>query len=114
MKKEEFKSKAKNVLDQLVDRIGELEGKINYVAEDVKEEYFKQIENLRDIRDKLSSKLDDYDNIADSKWDVVKDSAANFFSSVSEAWKENYDKVADAFKKDAQKGKDHNDDSPFI
>lgn len=103
MKKDEFKSKAKNVLDQVVDRISELEGKINYVAEDLKEEYFKQIENLRDIRDNLSSKLDKYDNIADNKWDVVKESASNFFSSVSEAWKENYDKVAEAFKKSGQK-----------
>lgn len=101
-------------MDELVDRINELEGKINYVAEDVKEEYFKQIENLREVRDNLSSKLDEYDNIADSKWDVVKDSAANFFSSASEAWKENFEKVADAFKKDRQKSNNHKDDTPVI
>jgi len=43
--------------------------------------------------------LDEFDKIADSKWDVVKESAGEFFNSVSSAWKESYAKIVDAFKK---------------
>jgi hypothetical protein len=43
--------------------------------------------------------LDEFNKIADSKWDVVKESAGEFFNSVSSAWKESYVKIVDAFKK---------------
>lgn len=105
MKKEEFKQKAHNVLDELVDYIDKLEAKAGEIADDAKEEYQDQLFRLKEIRENLSSKLDEYDNIADSKWDVVKESAASFFTSVSDAWKENYAKVSDAFKKNADKVK---------
>ena len=99
MNKEEFKQKTRDVLNELTDSILKLEDRAGEIADDAREEYQQQLDNLRNIRDNLSSKLDEYENITDSKWDVVKESAGNFFASVSDSWKENYGKVADAFKK---------------
>jgi len=100
MKKEEFKQKRRDILDELTAYISKLEDKAGEITDDAREEYQKRLDNLKDIRDNLSAKLDEYENMADSKWDVVKESAGNFFASVAESWKENFGKVTDAFKKD--------------
>jgi hypothetical protein len=100
MKKEEFKQKTRDLLNELTDSIIKLEDKAGDVTDDAKVEYRKQLDNLRGIRDNLASKMEEYENIADSKWDVVRESAGNFFASVAESWKENLGKVTDAFKKD--------------
>lgn len=99
MKKEEFKQKAHGVLDELVEYIDKLEKKADEIADDAKEEYYQQLDNLRGVRDNLSTKLDEYEKIADTKWDVVRASASEFFTNVSLAWRDSYSKVADAFKK---------------
>ncbi|SFL25136.1 hypothetical protein SAMN05216357_11659 [Porphyromonadaceae bacterium KH3CP3RA] len=100
MKKEEFKQKTYDVLNELADYITKLEDKAGEIAEDAKEEYRERLKNLKEIKNNLSAKLEEYEQVADSKWDVVKDSAVNFFASVADAWKENFGKVADAFKKE--------------
>lgn len=100
MKKEEFKQKTHQVIDELAETISRLEARAGEIAEDAKEEYKEQLEKLRELRNSLSEKLEEYDLMADSKWDVVKESAGNFFGSVTEAWKENYGKVSEAFKKE--------------
>jgi hypothetical protein len=101
MKKEEFKQKTRDVLKELADYISKLEDKAGEIADEAKVEYRERLENLKEIRNNLSAKLEEYELAADSKWDVVKESAVNFFASVSDAWKENFGKVADAFKKDS-------------
>jgi uncharacterized protein Yka (UPF0111/DUF47 family) len=115
MRKDEFKQKTHDVLNELADYISKLEDKAGEIADDAREEYREQLDKLRDIRDNLSSKLEEYENIADSKWDVVRESAGTFFTSVSESWKENFAKVVDAFKKDDNKthaGDHHDADAP--
>lgn len=99
MKKEEFRQKTYEVVNELADYISKLEEKAGEIAEDAKEEYADRLEKLKEMKDNLSAKLEEYEQIADSKWDVVKESAGSFFTSVAGAWKENYDKVVDAFKK---------------
>lgn len=99
MKKEEFKQKTLDVVNELADYITKLEEKAGEIAEDAKEEYQERLENLKEIKNNLSAKLEEYEQVADSKWDIVKESATNFFASVADAWKENYGKVADSFKK---------------
>ena len=98
MKKEEFKQKMNEVLNELADYISGLEDRAGEIAEDAREVYRERLDNLKGIKDKLSSKLDEYEDIADGKWEVVRDSAADFFSSISESWKENFEKITDAFK----------------
>jgi len=100
MKKEEFKQKTHEVLNELSDYISKLEDKAEDIAEDAKEEYREQLENLRGVKENLSSKLDEFENVADGKWDVVKESAGSFFASVADSWKENFGKVAESFKKE--------------
>lgn len=109
MKREEFKKKTHKVLDDLVEYIDRLEQKADEIADDAKEEYREQLENLKGIRDNLSSKLDEYEIIADNKWDVIKDSAGKFFDTVSESWKENFADISEAFKK--EKYKSHGESS---
>lgn len=99
MNKREFKKKSQEVLDELVEYIEKLESKADDIADDAKEEYEKQLKNLHEIKDNLTEKLSKYEEVTESKWSVVKDSASEFFANVSEAWKESYEKVADAFKK---------------
>jgi len=100
MRKEEFKQKTNEVLNELADYISKLEDKADDIAEDAKEEYREQLENLKEIKENLSTKLDEFERVADGKWDVVKESAGNFFASVADSWKENFGKVAETFKKE--------------
>lgn len=94
MNKQEFKKKTQEVLDQLELRIEELMNGVADVAEEAKEEYNQHIDKLKGLKEEMSEKLAKFDEIAESKWNVVKDSASNFFSQVNDAWKENYAKVS--------------------
>lgn len=112
MRKEEFKQNMHDLIDQLVCKIDELEAKAGEIADDAREEYQARLATLHELKDNMSSKLGDFENVADSKWDVVKDSASNFFAAISDAWKENYSRVSRAFKKGVDEVKDiYNDDN---
>ncbi len=111
MKKDEFKEKTQKVLNDLADYISKLEDKAGEIADDAKEEYRERLEKLKEIRETLSIKLDEYENVADNKWDVIKESAGSFISTVADAWRENYDKVAEAFKKINPQNTDTEEDS---
>ena len=100
MKKEEFKQRTHQVIDELAETISNLEARAGEIAEEAREEYREQLDKLRELREKLSAKLDEYDKLADGKWDVVKESAGSFFSAVAEAWKGNVAKVSEAFKRE--------------
>ncbi|MGI6074224.1 MAG: hypothetical protein ACOYEA_06260 [Fermentimonas sp.] len=99
MKKDEFIQRTHELIDELSEHIDNLEIKANEIKEDAKVEYAEQIENLKDLRDKLSSKLEEYECIADTKWDIIKESAGNFFEDVAKSWKENFSNVSEAFRK---------------
>lgn len=98
MNGEEFKQKTYKLVNELTDYISKLEDKAGEIAEDAKETYRDRINYLKDLKDNLTAKFEEYNNRTNGKWDILRDSVANFFTSVSEAWKENYAKVADAFK----------------
>ncbi|MDR1516757.1 MAG: hypothetical protein LBS52_01430 [Dysgonamonadaceae bacterium] len=100
MIKEEFKQKIRDVLNELADRIAELESKADTIADNAREEYAKQLETLRELKEKLVAKMDEYEYLSEGKWDVVRSSAVEFIGAVSAAWKESYAKVAEAFKKE--------------
>ena len=100
MRKDDFKQKTHELLDELKVFIVNLEKKAEHIAEDAKDGYYEQLNNLRGIRDNLASKLDEYEGISDTKWDVIKESAEDFFESVTDAWKKNFSRVTEAFKKE--------------
>jgi adenylate kinase len=88
------------MIDKLDACIERLEKKASEVADDAKEEFSDQLEKLKELRDSLSSKLEEYEKIAEPKWEVIRDSAGKFFEAVSIAWKENFANVSEAFRKD--------------
>lgn len=99
MKKDEFIRKTHELIDELSEHIDNLELKADEIKDDAKAEYAEQIENMKNLRDKLSSKLGEYECIADTKWDVIKESAGNFFEDVVKSWKENFSNASEAFRK---------------
>lgn len=98
MKNEEFRQKAHTVLDEVMNHIAEMERKANSVSDDLKQEYNQKLSRLKEIQHDLSAKLNDYETITDSRWDVVKDSFGDFLDKVNDAWKESYGKAKSAFK----------------
>ena len=106
MNKQEFKQKTQEILDQLDAKIDEMKQGISNIAEDAKDEYAEQIEKQKSLKDELSEKLGKFDDVAENKWDVVKESAASFFSKVGEAWKEDFERVKQAFKKEVDTASD--------
>ena len=100
MKKDDFKQKTHELLDELKEFIENLEQKADEIAEDAREGYYEQLNNLKGLRDNLAIKLEQYESLSDTKWDVIKESAGDFFDSVAEAWKKSFSKVTEAFKKE--------------
>ena len=100
MNKQEFKKRILDLIDQLDNRIDELKKKASTLAEDTKDEYSEHIESLQKLKDELADKFDQFEQVSESRWDIVKESAASFLSKVADAWREDFEKVKDAFKKD--------------
>ncbi|MDD2243423.1 MAG: hypothetical protein VB024_06215 [Dysgonamonadaceae bacterium] len=100
MNKEELKQKAQSMLAELNEGIEKLEAKAQEIGDDIKVEYAEQVENLKGLKENITQKIKDIDDTSDDKWDTIKESAGNFLSSIGNSWKENYSKVAGAFKKD--------------
>ena len=98
MKKEEFKQKAHSILDEVINHIADMEKKANNVSEDLKDEYNKRLARLKEIKLDLTAKLTDYEDMTESRWDVVKDSFSDFLDKVNKAWKDSYNKASKAFK----------------
>ncbi|NLZ96124.1 MAG: hypothetical protein GX921_09930 [Bacteroidales bacterium] len=99
MKKEDFRQKAHSVLDEIVDHIAEIEKKADKASDDMKKEYSKKLERLKEIKLDLTKKLEDYEGMTESRWDVVKDSFSEFMDRVNKAWHDSYNKASSAFKK---------------
>ena len=99
MKKEDFRQKAHSILDEVINHIAEMEKKANDVSDDLKGEYNKKLARLKEIKLDLTAKLDEYEDMTESRWDVVKDSFDEFLEKVSKAWKDSYNKASSAFKK---------------
>ena len=99
MKKEDFRQKAHSILDEVINHIAEMEKKANDVSDDMKDEYNKKMERLKEIKLDLTSKLNEYEEMTESRWDVVKESFDEFLVKVTKAWKDSYNKASSAFKK---------------
>ena len=98
MKNEKFRQKAHSVLDEIMDHIAEMEKKANDVSDDVKHEYNQKLARLKEIQHDLSTKLNDYETISESRWEVVRESFSDFLDKVNDAWKDSYIKAKSAFK----------------
>ena len=99
MKQEDFRKKAHSVLDEIVDYIAEIEKKADKASDDMKEEYNQKLKRLKEIKLDLTNKLEDYENITESRWEVVKESFSEFMDKVNKAWQDSYNKASSVFKK---------------
>ena len=59
----------------------------------------EKIERLKEIKLDLTKKLDDYEGMTETRWDIVKESFEEFLVRVSKAWQVSYKKASTAFKK---------------
>ena len=95
MDKEDFKTRAKNSIDELFAKIDELEAKKGGTFEKAKEEYEEMISQLKVKKDELQAKYRKLMDGSDDEWDDVKSA----FSNASENLKEGFSKMANLFRK---------------
>lgn len=99
MNKNEYKKSIEAILDQLEEKIDDLKKKVSSVSEDAKKEYNEHIEKLKGLQKDLTEKMGIFEDISQSKWDVVKESSSSFLSKVGVAWDEEVSKIKEAFSK---------------
>lgn len=97
MDKQEFKAKADKVIDELFTKIQELDEKKDKVEGELKEEYREKIAELKEKRDHLKAKYDALEDVAEDKWDDVKEA----FTAASHSFREGLSKLGTIFHKDA-------------
>jgi outer membrane murein-binding lipoprotein Lpp len=90
MNKEDFKTKAKNSIDDIFAKIDALEVKKDSVKGDTKAEYEEKLNNLKTKKKELQVKYDALVNAHDEKWEDVKSA----FSSSTDSFKEGFSKIA--------------------
>jgi hypothetical protein len=93
MKKEEFKAKASQIIDEVSEKIDKLQAKKEFAQGYAKS---KQEESLRDLKLKktdLEIKYAELESASEEKWDEVK----NAFSSAYDSFKESWNKIGSLF-----------------
>ncbi len=90
MDKEDFKNKAKKSIDDIFEKINELEAKQDKVKEHIKAEYEEKLNILKTKKKELQAKHEELFNASDEKWDEVKST----FSSAADSFKEGFSKIA--------------------
>lgn len=87
-------SKAKEDLNLLDARIGELEAKANKKTGEVRREFKERISGLRDSKDKAERRLDELRQASKPAWEDVKEGVEQAWHSLSDA----VDNAAERFK----------------
>lgn len=93
MKKERFKAKANQRIDEVSAKINELKAKKESVQGDAKSKYEESLKELESKKAALQAKYTELENASEEKWDEVK----NVFSSASESFKEGWNKIISLF-----------------
>jgi DNA repair exonuclease SbcCD ATPase subunit len=94
MDRNTFKENAKKSIDEIFNKIEELESKKDTLSESLKAEYDKKIAELKLKRIELKSNLDDMEKVAESKLDELKGTV----EAASASFKDGFNKLADLFK----------------
>ncbi|MCB0652966.1 MAG: hypothetical protein KDC85_16935 [Saprospiraceae bacterium] len=94
MDKQRFKAKAKKQIDEVFDKINELEAKSDQVKENLKDTYHEQIRTLKSQKEDLKSKYESLEDTAEEKWDEFQEA----FSERAETFKQGVSKLTAAFK----------------
>ncbi len=94
MDKNEFKEKAKRSIDDLFDKIEELDSKKEKASEKMKAEYNENIANIKVMRADLLEKYKALEHASAENWEEKK----AVFNSSMESLKEGFSKLANIFK----------------
>ena len=94
MDKEKFRIEAKQLIDNLVARIDELESKKENIKAGARKELEETLDTLKSKKELLKAKYDELTGSSEDKWEEAKE----VFSSASESFKEGLGKIASLFK----------------
>lgn len=94
MDRENFKTKAKESIDDIFAKIDELEVKKDLAIGQAKAEYEEKLVELKLKKDELVAKYDSLFAATEENWEEVKEA----FSSASDSFKEGFSKIASLFK----------------
>jgi malate synthase len=93
MKKEEFKVKANQIIDDVSAKINLLKAKKDTAQGDAKAMYAESIKDLESKKTDLLAKYAKLETASEEKWEEVK----NAFSSASDSFKEGWLKIKSQF-----------------
>ncbi|ALO16445.1 hypothetical protein L21SP5_02825 [Salinivirga cyanobacteriivorans] len=72
MDKETYKAKAKKSIDDIFNKIDELEAKKHKAQESAKQKYNEKIEDLKARKQELQEKYDELTNATEERWEIAK------------------------------------------
>ena len=94
MDKETFKQNAKNTIDEIYNAIERIQGKATKVEGEAKDNFEKNLLELRALKKDVKAKYDKLEYSSEEKWEEVK----NAFSSASDSFKEGFNKIRSIIK----------------
>lgn len=98
MNREEFKEKAKGVIDDIFVKIDELEEKKENFEGEAKEKYEEKLKELEEKKEELEKKYKDLEEGAEGKWEEVKES----FSKSADFFRQGIKDLMNIFNKDGE------------
>jgi len=94
MNRTEFKVKALENIDQLFNKVDEMEQKKELLTEKLKKEYYKQVADLKERKADLVKKLDAVESAPESKFEAAKQA----YSETLKRYKTRYNELSKLFK----------------
>lgn len=94
MEREKFKINAKKKIDEIFNKINELEYKKDKVKADLKTDYNNKIEQFKEKKKDLEKKYNALEEASDEKWTEVKEA----FSESAESFKQGFNDLGKIFK----------------
>ncbi len=94
MNRIEFKMRAKQKVDELFVKIGELEDEKDRVSESAKKEFNLRLEQLKSQKSELEKQLEEMESVADDKWKEAKD----VFSKSADSFNEGFQHLSKLIK----------------
>jgi len=94
MDKETYKAKAKKSIDDIFNKIDELEASKDQAQEGAKQKYTEKIEELKEKRNDLQLKYNELVNATEEKWETAKTK----FSESADYFKKGFAELGNIFK----------------
>jgi predicted nucleic acid-binding Zn-ribbon protein len=86
MNLEELRGKAAEALAEAKIKIEELDAKKDSISAELKEEFQEKIEELRSKKEELAAKIEELEEVAEDRWDEIKDVLGDSMKSFKEGF----------------------------